>query len=103
MPCHKCDHDLKEHADEYGLVGEGNPCTKCDCKSYGPSMFECSLCGDAFTDTEARRGDDCCKPCADKHGLCVTCGEDAPSGCDFCSECSKLHHSGVTTIAELYQ
>lgn len=66
MPCYKCNHELKEHTDEHGLAGEGNPCAKCDCKSYGPTEFECRVCGESFDEREARQGHDLCQKCADR-------------------------------------
>ena len=102
MPCYKCDHDLKEHADEHGLVGEGEPCTKCDCSSYGPSDFECGQCGDGFGEWEARQGHEYCKACATEHNMCIMCGnEKADAGHDLCRECADRDHGGSVMLPEL--
>lgn len=39
----------------------------CKCGSYTEGDFECSQCGAAFNEAQARGGHDFCKPCADTH------------------------------------
>lgn len=72
MPCVTCNHSLADHP--YGgprdvdRMDDYVPCSKCECKRYVPDMFECDICGDNLTETEARRGDDFCPTHAAEQG-----------------------------------
>lgn len=63
MACYKCEHTLKDHNGGSNYA----ECTKCDCKEYGPSEFECTQCGRNFNEQDARAGYDFCEPCSKKY------------------------------------